>query len=241
MGARESLVARAPARSLTINLGFGCCFAAATLAAFESAHAQSTDDSLRLYAVDIWQDPPQSWGPGRGVYLGKGLVLTAAHVVGSVAQTKPRVHIAGMELPATAIREGNVERVDLTLLSVDEQKLPVYLRMRRMPLCDNKPWPGEPVIVAIPEGTARSRIMSPQLLPFDVRRRFPTVISDVATTGNSGSGVFDSGNKCLLGIMSRKIYVPANSVDPESKEKDIAKYFVPASTIRVFIPTDYRF
>ena len=73
------------------------------------------------------QDPPQSWGPGRGVYSGKGLVLTAAHVVGSAAHTKPRVHIAGMELPATAIREGNFERVDLTLLSVDEQKLPVYL------------------------------------------------------------------------------------------------------------------
>src|SRR6516162_1799401 len=72
---------------------------------------------------------------------------TAAHVVGSAAQTKPHVHIAGMELPVTAIREGNFERVDLTLLSVDEQKLPVYLRMRRMPLCDNKPWPGEPVIV----------------------------------------------------------------------------------------------
>jgi hypothetical protein len=54
--------------------------------------------------------------------LGQGLVLTAAHVVGSVAQTKPRVHIAGMEMPATAIREGNFERVDLTLLSVDEQK-----------------------------------------------------------------------------------------------------------------------
>jgi hypothetical protein len=86
--------------------------------------ARPTDDSLRLYAVDIWQDPPQSWGPGRGVYLGKGLVLTAAHVVGSTAHTKPRVHIAGMELPATAIREGNVERVDLTLLSVDEQRLP---------------------------------------------------------------------------------------------------------------------
>ena len=110
-----------------------------------------------------------------------------------------------------------------------------------MPLCDNKPWPGEPVIVAIPEGTARSRIMSPQLLPFDVRTRFPTVIRDVATTGNSGSGVFDAGQKCLLGIMSRKIYVPANNEDPESKEKDIAKYFVPASVIRAFIPTEYRF
>ena len=56
-GARESLVARAPARSLTISLGFGCCFAAATLSAVGGAHAQSTDDSLRIYAVNIIQDP----------------------------------------------------------------------------------------------------------------------------------------------------------------------------------------
>ena len=174
--------------------------------------------------------------PDAAYILGKGLVLTAAHVVGSVAQTKPRVHIAGMELPATAIREGNVERVDLTLLSVDEQKLPVYLRMRRMPLCDNKPWPGEPVIVAIPEGTARSHIMLPSLLPAKYQNRFSTVIRDVATTGNSGSGVFDAGQKCLLGIISRKI------MRSNSAEAGIgAKYFVPASTIRAFMPTDYRF
>jgi hypothetical protein len=42
--------------------------------------------------------------------------------------------------------------------------------------------------------------------------------------------VFDAGQKCLLGIMSRKIYV--RSADAESDQKDIAKYFVPASTIR---------
>jgi hypothetical protein len=206
------------------------------LISFGDADAESTDDSLRLYAVDIWQDPPQSWGPGRGVYLGKGLIITAAHVVGSAAHTKPSVRIAGLDLPATAIREG--PHVDLTLLSIDEQKLPIYLQMRRMPLCEKAPWP---VIVAVPEGTARSHVMSPQLLFYNMRRRLPTVISDVASTGNSGSGVFDAGNKCLLGIMSRKIYIPANSEDPESKEKDIAKYFVPASTIRAFIPTEYRF
>src|SRR5262249_37697262 len=68
-----------------------------------------------------------------------------------------------------------------------------------------------------------------------------TVISDVATTGNSGSGVFDAGQKCLLGIMSRKIFVRPGSGDKESEQKDIAKYFVPASTIRAFIPTEYRF
>jgi hypothetical protein len=148
------------------------------------------------------------------------------------------VRIAGIDVPAKAIREGSYEWMDLTLLSFDEQKLPIYLRMRRMPLCEKAPWVGEPVIVAIPEGTARSRVMSPWLLPPAYRMRFSTVISDVATTGNSGSGVFDAGQKCLLGIMSRKI---STRTDGESEPKDIAKYFVPASTIAKFIPAEYRF
>jgi hypothetical protein len=126
----------------------------------------------RIYAVNIIQDPPQPW-TGYGIYLGRGLVITAAHVVGSASHTKPSVRIAGMDLPAKAIREGLLEWTDLTLLSVDEQKLPIYLRMRRMPLCDKAPWVGEPVIVTIPEGTSRSRIMSPQLLPQVYRTRFP--------------------------------------------------------------------
>jgi hypothetical protein len=197
------------------------------------AHADPADDSLRLYAVNI--------GTNYGVYLGKGLVLTAAHVIGSAARTKPSVRIAGMDLPAKAIREGNFENVDLTLLSIDEQKLPIYLQMRRMPLCEKNPWPGEPVIVAIPEGTAPSHVISPLALPFKIPRKFSTLISDVASTGNSGSGVFDAGNKCLLGIMSRKLFVKPKGKDAEGQEKDIAKYFVPAPTIRAFIPTEYRF
>jgi hypothetical protein len=148
------------------------------------------------------------------------------------------VRIAGIDVPAKAIREGSYEWMDLTLLSFDEQKLPIYLRMRRMPLCEKAPWVGEPVIVASPERTARSRVMTPRLLPPAYRMRFSTVISDVATTGNSGSGVFDAGQKCLLGIMSRKI---STRTDGESEPKDIAKYFVPASTIAKFIPAEYRF
>src|SRR5437879_2698143 len=187
-----------------LRFTIGLVLAAAALASLGVAHAQPTDDSLRIYAVDIWHDPPQSWGPGRGVYLGNGLVLTAAHVVSSAARIRPSVRIAGMDLPAKAIKEGNIERVDLTLLSIDEQKLPIYLQMRRMPLCEKNPWPGEPVIVAIPQGTARSHIMLPALLPAEFQKKFSTVISDVATTGNSGSGVFDAGQKCLLGIISLK-------------------------------------
>jgi hypothetical protein len=74
-----------------------------------------------------------------------------------------------------------------------------------------------------------------------MQQRFPTAISDVTPSLNSGSGVFDAGQKCLLGIISRKITVRLNSGAPESEQKDIAKYFVPASIIRAFIPPEYRF
>ena len=77
--------------------------------------------------------------------------------------------------------------------------------MRRTPLCEHPPFAGERVVVAIPEGTAPSKILPRQAIPADLRGRFDTVIADVATTGNSGSGVFDAGDLCLLGIMSRKI------------------------------------
>ena len=234
-----ALPERNQSRSI-VRFPIALCLVAAVFVPLASAHADPTDDSLRIYAVNIIQDPPQSW-TGYGIYLGKGLVITAQHVVGSASHTKPSVRIAGMDLPAKAIKEGNFERVDLTLLSIDEQKLPIYLQMRRMSLCENQPWPGEPVIVAIPEGTARSHVMLPALLPANVQKRFSTVIRDVATTGNSGSGVFDAGQKCLLGIMSRKITVRPKTADAESEQKDIAKYFVPASAIRTFIPANYRF
>jgi hypothetical protein len=68
-----------------------------------------------------------------------------------------------------------------------------------------------------------------------------TVISDVATTGNSGSGVFDAGSKCVLGITSRKIQILPSDTDAPGEPTDLAKYFVPASTITAFIPSEYRF
>jgi hypothetical protein len=72
-------------------------------------------------------------------------------------------------------------------------------------------------------------------------RKFDTVISDVALTGNSGSGVFDAEKKCLLGIMSRKISeYRMSEITGKIKLYDIAKYFVPASVIAKFIPAEAR-
>ncbi len=211
-------------------------------AAPSPALSASDDADLVVYAVHINRTPPQHW-PGYGIYLGNGLVITAAHVPGDVEETKPHVIIGGEDLPAALVKQGAFDEVDLTLLSVNSAKLPVRLRMRRMPLCVRAPYPGEPVVTAIPEGIARSRVLTPAAIPRDLRGRFNTVIADVATTGNSGSGVFDARRECLLGIMSRKISVGQRSagLGTPVHTVDIAKYFVPANEIRAFIPPDFTY
>ncbi len=222
-------------------LSLGCAALAVALMP-AVAWAQSDPAGLKAFAVHINHTPRQPW-PGYGVYLGNGLILTAAHVAGNVAQTKPHVVIAGQDLAATLVKQGNLDAVDLTLLSIDGTKLPVDLQMRRMPLCEQSPYPGETVVVAIPEGTAPSRILPRRAIPADLRARFGTAIADVASTGNSGSGVFDAHDLCLLGIISRKISVTRRppQIGAPSRTTDIAKYFVPAAAIKDFIPQGVSF
>ncbi len=231
---------RYEAMRFALPLCFGLV-AAAALAA--PARPQDAAESLKLYAVHIWRPPRPSW-TGYGVYLGSGYVITAAHVAGLSLWTEVRVEIAGQNLPATVIKRGQFHNVDLTVLAVDERLLPVSLRLRRMTVCKNSPWPGEEVVVATPEGIARSHIISPNLLPPGVPVKFQTAISDVVTTGNSGSGVFDVNKECLLGIVSgviRQHQVGREAGQAVTETRDAAKYFVPAAEIADFIPSDIHF
>jgi hypothetical protein len=201
--------------------------------------AENADNSLLAYAVNVHRTPVQSW-PGYGIFMGNGIFITAAHVVGRGWLTRPKVVIGGQEYPTRVVKEGSLEETDLTLLSVEESLLPMRLRLRRNSLCKEPPRPGEQVVTVIPERTVRSYILSPERLPIGVRR-FSTVIADVAQTGNSGSGVFDAQQRCLLGIMSRKISQSRTRADTGKTEThDIAKYFVPASEIAAFLPADLR-
>ena len=221
-------------------LSLGCALLAALTPAL--GWAQTDPSGLSPLAVHINRTPKQSW-PGYGIYLGNGLVLTAAHVPGDVAETKPHVVIAGQDLPATLVKQGSLDSVDLTLLSIDKTKLPVSLQMRRTPLCERPPFAGERVIVAIPERTASSRILPRQAIPPDLRGQFDTAIADVASTGNSGSGVFDAGELCLLGIISRKLSIVQQplKIGAPAHTTDIAKYFVPVAQIKAFIPQNASF
>ena len=207
------------------------------------AQAQTSDDFLRIYAVDVVKTPPfKKKFTGYGIYLGRGMVITAAHVVGHWPFfTRPRVLIADQDLRATVIKLGSFEQIDLALLSVDETKLPVSLRLRRNPLCENAPSVGMAVVVVAPEETQRSQVISPLLIAPQLRRRFDTLIS--APEG-SGMGVFDAERKCLLGIVSAR--VPKYSYQLRNKRivgrsVGFAGYFVPASKIANFIPPEFRF
>jgi hypothetical protein len=209
-----------------------------------STLAQGAEDAtaraLTPFAVNIDRAEKQSW-PGYGVYLGQGLVLTAAHVVGPSGHGDPIVHIAGLSLPARFVKEGEFEKTDLTLLRIDVVALPAALGLRLLPICDAPPAPNQPVIVVTPQSAAFSRIVPPQYLPAESRRRFTTAIADVATTGNSGSGVFDPARLCLIGVISRKIQIVTTQglgADPRRATRDVAKYFIPAAEIRAFLPRE---
>jgi hypothetical protein len=199
-------------------------------------------DDLRVYAVHINRTPTQTW-PRYGMYLGNGLFITAAHVPGNFADTKPKVSIGGRDSPTELVKQGSVDSVDLTLLSVEANALPVRFRMRRLPLCEKAPFAGESVVVVTPESVALSHVLPPSAIPQDLRDRFGTVIADVATTGNSGSGVLDARKTCLLGVISRKITVSRFGARPGApvQARDIAKYFVPVGDIRAFLPPNVSY
>jgi S1-C subfamily serine protease len=202
---------------------------------------RDTDQSLKLYAVRVIEGV-NDVRSGNGIYLGTGLIITAAHVAGD--RHSINIGISEQELPAEVVKRGQSSTVDLALLSIDDRRLPVSLRLRRMPLCKRPPWPSEQVIVVTPEAVAQSRVIAPFSLPYNLDAKYRTAISDVATTGNSGSGVFDENEKCLLGIISAKITgVRRNTANGQTTEEsyDVAKYFVPSPLIADFIPPQMRF
>ena len=205
------------------------------------AKAENPDDSLKFYAVHIIEGA-NAITSGNGVYLGAGLVLTAAHVAaGSVLTIK--VGIGRRQIKAEVVKRGQFGGIDLALLSIDEASLPPNLRLRRLPICQEPPHTGEQVIVATPDAITASHVIAPFLLPRDLEPKYRTAISDVATTGNSGSGVFDTEQKCLLGIISAKIREVRKRRDngrPAEVSYDVAKYFVPSPVIAEFIATDKR-
>jgi hypothetical protein len=152
---------------------------------------------------------------GSAINLNSGLIITAAHLTS--ADANMGVLMAGGAFPATVVKQGKFEDVDLTPLSVDPQKLPARVVRIQTPLCEAPGSPGDPVLVVNYDSAARSHIISPQTLP-GIQSKFHTLVA-ARPQGRSGSGVFEPNHKCLHGIMSRALLRDG---------KEIATYFLPA-------------
>ncbi len=218
-------------RILLALLGFAACLGCrASAAPDEGSH-------LVRYAVEFVKLPAATWR-GNGIYLGQGLVLTAAHVLPGRHEPATTLVVAGRQLSGTMIKYGDFESVDLGLVKIDETQLPYDIRhLPFLAVCATDSQPGQPVVVVAPRNVAPSHIISAERFSPSVGRRFTTLIADVDTTGNSGSGVFDAASGCLLGIMSRKIeeFVSHWENGVEMRRPRLrAKYFIPASSIREF-------
>ena len=157
-----------------------------------------------------------------GSISAKELIITAAHVV----PADPKVQIGDLDLPAKVIKVSPLEQFDLALLSVDDSKLPISLRLRRMPLCQGRPVVGSAVVVAIPEGTARSWILTPALAA--VPRALTVLDRDQPCQERPEirvPGCSMSKSIACSGVMSRKIVQRSPSGE---SSMDVAKYFVPS-------------
>jgi hypothetical protein len=202
---------------------------------------------LERYAVKILRGPAIDGAyvrKGAGIYIGHGLILTASHVAGE--PSSGAVLLAGFgfgNLVALYVKQGSYAGVDATLLSVDSTQFPGEVRtLPPLSLCDKDPVPGQDVVVVGPDGNvSRSHIVSPMVLDGlvapDVAVKLTTLIGDVDTTGNSGTGVFDAGTHCLMGIMSRRIdrvYTSFAGLEPKKTIEGVAKYFVSARLMRSY-------
>jgi hypothetical protein len=102
-----------------LRVAFAIALVAPLLAATVVQGAAQKQSALpSAIAVGIFVDGAQS---GSGIYLKSGLVITAAHLTSVDARMS--VKIAGGVLPATVLKQGSFEDVDLSLLSVDQKKL----------------------------------------------------------------------------------------------------------------------
>jgi hypothetical protein len=201
--------------------------------------ADDADDALRIYAVNIILTSPfMKPFIAYGIYLGQGKILTAAHLVGHWPFRKLRVLIAGKDLPANVIEEGSFSGTDLALLSVDQEQLPISLRLLRNPLCKEPSQVGMDVIILYPERTVRSQIVSPLLVSPDLQMKFRSLISDVQ---GSGAGVFNAKQKCLLGIFSREVEKNVMQTERKPSQSDrYVGYFVPLLQVLSFLSNESR-
>ncbi|MDR3438048.1 serine protease [Telmatospirillum sp.] len=170
---------------------------------------------------------------GSGVFIGRGLVLTAAHVVKvDPANTKVTVLLDGWRLDGTLVFDGQRENVDLALILLPPEVLSEKRRTQaQVPVCAANPGPNQPVAVAS-MGTVTNAATIPTAITSDLQTgTWTNLLSTGFHQGNSGGGVFNPQQGCLWGILNMEMSGPSQT---NGQLIDLTA-FVPASKITPFL------
>jgi hypothetical protein len=195
---------------------------AATIGSIAVAHNNETHVSFEPYSVEILQGGLLR-AAGAGIYLGKGFVITAGHV----AQLSGAVRGDGQVVVVSLIKRGD-RGIDLSLLHGAESNYPPKVQAAHLQLCAKQPAPGTAAVLVTPGRITDTHLVDPSALNPESRAKWGTMIADVETAGRSGSGVFQTDEKCLLGILSALI-------TNNGTQKAIGTFYVSADTIRGFL------
>ena len=139
---------------------------------------------------------------GSGIFLGDGLVLTAAHVITPNPQVSTAsVIMDGWRTDARLLATAP-DGLDLALLKINSGDL--SLRRRQLPptvLCATGTGPNQPVIVAAQGTLSLSRTVGAPIRSNALNGDWSTILATGYSPGASGGGVFDAQNGCLAGIL----------------------------------------
>ena len=163
---------------------------------------------------------------GSGVFLGNGLVLTAAHVLKvDPANPAASVILDGWKTEAKLIATGQAG-LDLALLKLDPAEISRPRRdLKPIEICSLGTAPNQPVVVAAQGSVSLSKTIGAPIKAPALTGDWSNILATGYGHGASGGGVFDALKGCLAGI----IIIEATAPGIELTQ------FVPAPEIAMFL------
>jgi S1-C subfamily serine protease len=200
----------------------------ALVAAAAPALAEPPDAAL-VGALGVQIEKPAGdhvhFSQGSGVYLGDGLVLTAAHVV-KVDPANPvsSVILDGWKTEARLVATG--DGLDLALLKIDPGDLSRQRReMKRIETCPADTAANQSVVVAALGTVTLSKTVGFPINAPALKGDWTNILATGYGHGASGGGLFDAAKGCLAGIVVIEATAPGVALTE----------FVPAPQIAGFL------
>jgi hypothetical protein len=163
---------------------------------------------------------------GSGVFLGGGLILTAAHVV-KINPQDPDVSVI-MDGWKTAAKVAAIapNGLDLALLKIDPAEVSAQRKaLGAVHLCAAPSVANQPVIVVAQGTVSLSKTIAAPIQTPALTGDWTDILATGYGHGASGGGVFDAGTGCLIGIIIIEATAPGIALTE----------FLPAAKIAPFL------